>query len=131
MAEQDDKNEALFFNLVLMFQMAAWQHLGKIKNPMTDKIDRNLDQARFSIDILEMIRKKTAGNLSDAEKRMLDHTVRELQLNYVDEAEKDQKASAAPPDAPIGEKDARESKKGAPPGPEGEAEKTDPDLTQL
>jgi hypothetical protein len=91
MSEKDSKGEPLFINLVLMFQMAAWQYLGKIKNPATDKIERNLEQAHFSIDTLEMIRKKTAGNLSDDEKLLIDHAISELQLNFVDEMEKDKK----------------------------------------
>jgi len=97
MAEQHLQTETLFINLILTFQMAAWQQLGKIKNPITDKIERSLEQAHFSIDMLEMIRKKTAGNLTDAEKRMLDHAVSELQLNYVDEVEKEKKAAAVKP----------------------------------
>lgn len=97
MAEQDQKNEVLFVNLVMTFQMAAWHHLGKIKNPMTDKIDRNLEQARFAIDMLEIIRTKTAGNLTDSEKRMMDHTLSELQMNYVDEVEKEKKTQAEKP----------------------------------
>ncbi|HEX9935430.1 MAG TPA: DUF1844 domain-containing protein [bacterium] len=96
MAETQDKDDVLFMHLVLTFQMAAWQQLGKIKNPITDKIERNLEQARYSIDMLEAIRKKTAGNINDAEKRMLDQAISELQLNYIDEAGKDKKPADQP-----------------------------------
>ncbi len=91
MADQDEKTTALFMQLVLTFQMAAWQQLGKIKSPVTDQIEKNLEQARYSIDMLEAIRRKTTGNLGDAEKRLLDHAISELQLNYVDEARKEKK----------------------------------------
>jgi F0F1-type ATP synthase membrane subunit b/b' len=91
MADQDNKTEAMFMQLVLTFQMAAWQQMGKIKNPITDQIERNLEQARYSIDMLEAIRKKTSGNLGDAEKRLLDHAISELQMNYVDEAQKEKR----------------------------------------
>jgi len=92
MTDQDEKTQALFIQLVLTFQMAAWQQMGKIKNPLTDKIERNLEQARYSIDMLEAIRKKTAGNLIDAEKHLLDHAISELQLNFVDEAQKNKRS---------------------------------------
>ena len=91
MPDSNEKTQILFMNLVMTFQMAAWQQLGKIKSPLTDKIERDLDQARFSIDMLEMVRTKTSGNLSESEKRMLDHTISELQMNYVDEFEKEKK----------------------------------------
>jgi len=77
--------------LVLTFQMAAWQQMGKIKNPLTDKVERDLHQAQYSIDILEMLRSKTAGNLNDHEKQFLNKILSELQLNYVDEMSKEKK----------------------------------------
>lgn len=90
-----DKNALLFAQLVMTFQTAAWQQMGKIKNPLTDKIERNLDQARYSIDILEMLRNKTKGNLSEDEQRFLNHVISELQLNFVDEITKEQKEKQA------------------------------------
>jgi hypothetical protein len=94
MAESNAKETALFMQLAITFQAAAWQQMGKIKNPVTDKIDRNLDQARYSIDMLEMLRAKTKGNLSDDETKFLGHVISELQLNFVDELKKDESAKA-------------------------------------
>lgn len=91
----EDKNKALFLYLVTMFQTAAYQQMGKLKNPITDKIERDLDQARFSIDMLDMLLAKTRGNLDDEEQRHLERVIRELKLNYVDEVEKDRKAKEA------------------------------------
>jgi len=82
------KNEILFIQLLKNFEIVAWQSLGKIKNPSTDKIERNLDQARYAIDMLEMLREKTENNVSEDEKRFMDSLVRDLQLNYVDESAK-------------------------------------------
>ncbi|MDZ7378161.1 MAG: DUF1844 domain-containing protein [candidate division KSB1 bacterium] len=84
--------DALFMNLVMMFHTAAMQHMGRLKNPLTDKIERDLLQAQMSIDMLDMLKAKTKGNLSDEETRFLDRVISELKLNYVDEAEKDRKA---------------------------------------
>ena len=92
MVDKDQKNQVLFMQLLFTFQSAAWQQLGKIKNPLTDKIERDLNQARFSIDILEMIRTKTQGNLSENEKTFIDKVISELQLNYVAEYDKEPKA---------------------------------------
>jgi hypothetical protein len=100
MAEQSAKETALFMQLVITFQTAAWQQMGKIKNPLTDKIERSLDQARYSIDMLDMLRSRTKGNLSEDESKFLNQVIGELQLNYVDEQRKDEKAKAeAKPEA--------------------------------
>ncbi len=91
MSENNQKGEAMFMQLVLTFQMAAWQQMGKIKSPLTDKIERDLRQAQFSIDMLEMIRSKTTGNLKENENQFLSKILSELQLNFVDEMNKEQK----------------------------------------
>ena len=88
--EASDKNKILFTQLVLMFQAAAMQQMGKVKNPITDKIERDLRQAQLSIDMLEMIKEKMRGNLSSEEERFLQSLLQELKLNYVDEVSKDQ-----------------------------------------
>jgi hypothetical protein len=54
-------------------------------NPVTNTIERNLEQAKQSIDMLEMLRDKTKGNLSPETERMLQQFLSDLRLNYVDE----------------------------------------------
>lgn len=79
------RNEYLFHHLVVMFQTLALQQLGKLMNPITGKMERDLQQARITIDMLQMIREKTAGNVTDREKGLLDGVLMDLQLNYIDE----------------------------------------------
>jgi hypothetical protein len=88
---ETEKDTALFMGLVLMFHAAAMQHMGKTKNPISDKIERSLDQAQFIIDTLDALMVKTKGNLSDEENRFLTNIVKELKLNYVEELAKDSK----------------------------------------
>ncbi len=88
---EDQKNAVLFMQLILTFQGAAMQQMGKIKNPLTDKIERDLTQAAISIDMLDMIKQKTAGNLTKEEQQLIDHILSELKLNYVDELDRESK----------------------------------------
>ena len=81
-------NDELFVQLILIFHQNAMISLGKLKNPMTDKIERNLDQAKQSIDMLEMVKEKTRNNLSPELARTLESALTELRLNYVDESNK-------------------------------------------
>jgi len=85
-----EKNTSLFFSLVITFQAAAMQQMGKLKNPISDKIERDLQQAQLSIDILDMLEEKTRGNLSEDETKLLKGILQELKLNYVDEMSKEQ-----------------------------------------
>ena len=80
--------DELFIQLVLIFHQNAMMAMGKLKNPVTDKIERNMEQAKHSIDILEMLKDKTKNNLSEAQTQMLEHALTEMRLNFVDESNK-------------------------------------------
>jgi len=89
--DKNNSNELLFMQLVLQNQQLAMMSMGKLKNPVSDKIDRNLEFAKMSIDTLDMIAVKTKGNLSEYEEKFLTEVIKDLKLNYVDEVSKDQK----------------------------------------
>ena len=88
--ETKHKHEVLLLQLVSMFQFASLQHMGKLKNPVSDKIERDLSQAQATIDMIEMLHIKMSGNLSAEEDKMFSMLLHELRLNYVDEASKEQ-----------------------------------------
>jgi hypothetical protein len=82
-----------FISLVMMLTSAAWQQLGKVPNPVTGKIEKEITHAQVTIDLLVMLKEKTKGNLNADEEKMLNSTISNLQLNYADEANKpDEKA---------------------------------------
>jgi len=83
--EGNIKNTLLFRRLILTFQTAAIQQMGKLTDPITGKIMRNLEQASLSIDTLDMLMEKCKGNLDEDERSFLKHIISELKLNYVDE----------------------------------------------
>lgn len=88
---ENQKNNTLFVTLIQQFQMQGWVSLGKLKNPATDKIEKNLDVARLTIDMLEMLEAKTKGNLKSDETQFLTRTISDLKFNFVSEAKKDEK----------------------------------------
>jgi hypothetical protein len=87
--ESGKKDDFHFIQLVITFQTAAMQQMGKLQNPFTKKVERNLEQAQFSIDMLEMLQNKTKNNLSENERKFLEHTLYELRMNYLDEVNKE------------------------------------------
>ncbi len=114
MSENDEKKndaqidlgggEALFTQLVLSFQAAAWQQMGKVQSIMTGKIERNLMMAKHSIDMLAMLEEKTNGNLTEDETKYIKHVLYELRMNYLEEVKKgpdkkEEEESPAPAEA--------------------------------
>jgi hypothetical protein len=97
--EPNQTNELLFMQLVMQNQHMCMISLGKLKNPVTDKIERNMEYAKLMIDTLDMLAAKTKGNLSEYEERFLTEVLRELKLNYVDEINKDNQKSGNPDEA--------------------------------
>jgi hypothetical protein len=77
-----------FISLVMMLTSAAWQQLGKVPNPVTGKIEKELTHAQVTIDLLVMLKEKTKGNLNADEDKMINSTISNLQLNYADEVNK-------------------------------------------
>jgi hypothetical protein len=98
----EQKHQVLFMQLVLTFQQAAWQQLGKIPDPIHNKITRDLEQARHSIDLLDMLKARTKGNLGAEEAGFLDQILRELKLNYLDEVDRDKQATTTPEEKSAG-----------------------------
>ena len=86
--EQLKKEDQLFIHLVNTFVQSAWISLGKVKNPVSDTMERNLDQATYYIDLLDMLQTKMKGNLSEWEEQYIIHSLSELKLNFIDEQKK-------------------------------------------
>lgn len=74
--------------LVMQNQQIAMMLLGKAVNPVSNKIEVNLDHAKYTIDMLDMLNTKTKGNLTDYENKFLNEVIRELKLYYVEAKEK-------------------------------------------
>ncbi|MEY4374958.1 MAG: hypothetical protein RL760_1125 [Candidatus Eisenbacteria bacterium] len=83
-----DREAALFLQLLLGLQQAAMVALGKLMNPVSGRIERNLDAARNTIDTLSALEVRTRGNLGADEQRVLTQVLTDLRMNYLDEMKK-------------------------------------------
>jgi hypothetical protein len=57
--------------------------LGQVPDPVTGQPQRDLEQARFAIDLLGVLRQKTEGNRTPQESSMLEEILATLQMAYV------------------------------------------------
>jgi len=101
-----------FIEFVMMQAQNAAFMLGQIPHPQTGKADVNLEMAQLLIDQLAMIQEKTKGNLNSDESRILAGTLSNLQMLFVEAAEKRPSAAAQtrPPESRPIETPAEESK---------------------
>ena len=86
--------EVTFSTFIVSLASAALVGLGEVPDPATGQIMRDLPLARHNIDVLEMLRQKTAGGLEPQERDLLGHILCELRLKYVI-LSGDQKAAGA------------------------------------
>src|SRR3989338_4303292 len=70
-----------FFITTLSLQASI--ALGQIPNPVTNKNEEDLTQAKFMIDTLGMLKDKTKGNLSAEETNLLENLLYELRMVYL------------------------------------------------
>ena len=102
--------DPMFIQLIASLSATALQQLGKLVNPATGKAETHLEGARFSIDMVETLERKTRGQLSDEEQRLVSETLTLLRLNYVETAAS---APAQPPPS-AGEAAPQDTPKDAP-----------------
>jgi len=79
----ENESEALFMGMVSSFVTNGLINLGEQINPLTGKKTVNANQATYSIKMLEMIKAKTNGNLSENEQEMINSAVTKLKMRFV------------------------------------------------
>jgi len=69
--------------LINAMTQPALIYLGEIPHPGTGKPVVDLEQARVQIDMLDLLRVKTRGNLSSEEESLLERVLYQLRMLYV------------------------------------------------
>ena len=83
--ESNFTEQQLFDQLISSLVHTTWVSLGKIKNPITDKIEKDLHVASVNIDMVDMLYKRMDGNLSESEDKYLSQILSELKSNYIND----------------------------------------------
>ena len=85
-AQNNEKyHEPTFQIFLTSLVMQAMISLGKLQNPVSNKIDKNLEQARFLLDTINIIKEKTVNNLTKEETDMLNESLYNLRMLYIQE----------------------------------------------
>jgi len=59
-------------------------NLGLFENPISGKKEMNLEQAKYSIDLLQILQDKMKGNLTDEEEKLFKTVLYDLRMRYVE-----------------------------------------------
>ena len=73
-----------FTTFVLSISSAAFMGLGLTENPQSQKTELDLELAKHNIDLLELLKEKTKGNLSTDEGKLLDSLLYETRIRFVE-----------------------------------------------
>lgn len=88
-----DKPEITFSLFVLSLSASAEIHLGQLPAPGSDKpAPPNLREAAHLIEVLGMLKEKTAGNLDESEEQLIEAVLYDLRMRYVEAAGAEKRA---------------------------------------
>jgi len=79
----DARDPAGFLSFIMSIASNAAAALGMMEHPVTHQRDVDVELGKHWIDVLGMLQKKTAGNLTSKEKQMLEGLLADLRMQYV------------------------------------------------
>ena len=79
----DARDPASFVSFIMSIASNAASALGMMEHPVTHQREVDVELGKHWIDILGMLQKKTEGNLTPQEKRMLEGLLADLRMQYV------------------------------------------------
>jgi hypothetical protein len=88
----DARDPASFVSFMMSIASNAASALGMMEHPVTHQREVDVELGKHWIDVLGMLQKKTAGNLSSQEQRMLEGLLADLRMQYVSLANAPQQA---------------------------------------
>lgn len=77
------RDPASFLSFIMSIASNAASALGMMEHPVTHQREVDVELGKHWIDVLGMLEKKTAGNLTSQEKRMLESLLADLRMQYV------------------------------------------------
>lgn len=72
-----------FAGFIVSLAHTAMVNMGEMPDPSTGTVTKNIEQARYTIDLLDMFVEKTKGNLTQEESMLLTRVISDLKLKFV------------------------------------------------
>jgi Domain of unknown function (DUF1844) len=84
---REETHSVLFAQMIMQLSNMAMMLLGKVPDPQSGQIHRDLEAAKLFIDQLEALEAKTKGNLTKEEDALLKQALMTLRLSFVEAVE--------------------------------------------
>jgi hypothetical protein len=98
-AEPQGFPPASFEMLMTSLATVAMVSMGQMPNMGTGQVETNVPQARYAIDMLQVIEEKTKGNLTPGEQQAIESLLHQLRMMFVS-VQQGQGGAPATPSAP-------------------------------
>jgi hypothetical protein len=90
---------ASFELLLTTLATEALVALGQVPHPVTGKMQAQRNQAKFLIDTVDVLRQKTAGNLTTSEQQAIESLLHQMRLVFVQTADRPANSPTPPIDS--------------------------------
>lgn len=84
--DQPPLPEVNFTNFILSLSTSVLLNFGDIPDPVSKEKKKDLNMAKQTIDIIEMLKEKTKGNLNKEEESLINSLLYDLKMRYVKES---------------------------------------------
>lgn len=80
--------DSMLKSFVGLLSMHAWQWLGLVKDPRTNDINQDLEQARVAIDSIGALAKQLESRVDASERKEIEDLLGSLRMNFVQQSAK-------------------------------------------
>jgi hypothetical protein len=83
-ARKNTLPKVAFSSFILSIYSSGLVQLGKVEDPSTGEIRKDLTMAKYTIDMMAMLSEKTKGNLNKDEENLMRALLSEIRMAYVE-----------------------------------------------
>jgi len=76
--------EMSFASFIISLNTSALIHLGLLPDPAGEQVEKQVELARQTIDLIAILKEKTKGNLAREEADLLDNVLFDLRIKFLD-----------------------------------------------
>ncbi len=85
--ERDPVSVNAFLTMCLtQLNMLAWTYMGLIRDPISGKELKDLEQARLAVDAFDAVSKVAKRTMSDKEAKEIERALADLKMNFVQQS---------------------------------------------
>lgn len=73
----------IILSFIGVLAQTSWEYMGLVANSITGKVHKDMDEAKFAIDTIDVLLEKVKSKLTEKELKDIERTIDDLKINYV------------------------------------------------